>query len=87
MTRLSRDENADEIALHDVYVNGGLIPPHAVVEANEEAFCALLYRLDSQGHIVFKARHDAPIGEPAHVAQKYMRYGTVQIVRRQPQPT
>ena len=82
--RLSRDEHgADEIARYDVYVDGELIPSIAVVDANEEAFYALLYRLDAQGHIVFKANHNAPPGEPVHVAQTYMRYGTVEIVARQ----
>lgn len=81
--RLSRDEHgADEIARYDVYVDGELIPSIAVVDANEEAFYALLYRLDAEGHIVFKANHNAPIGEPVHVAQTYMRYGQVEIVER-----
>lgn len=81
--RLSRDEHtAEERARYDVYIDGELIPSIAVVEANEEAFYALLYRLDAQGHIVFKANHHAPPGEPVHVAQTEMRYGTVQIVER-----
>jgi hypothetical protein len=70
------------MARYDVRIDGELIPSHAVVEANEESFYALLYRLDSSGHIVFKSRHDAPIGEPVHVAQTHMRYGTVRIVER-----
>jgi hypothetical protein len=81
--RLSRDEHGvDEMARYEVRIDGELIPPHVIVEANEEAFYAELYRLDSQGHIVFKANHNAPIGEPVHVAQTYMRYGTVEIVER-----
>jgi hypothetical protein len=81
--RLSIDEHTvEERARYDVYVDGELIPSIAVVDANEECFYARLYRLDAQGHIVFKANHNAPIGEPVHVAQTYMRYGTVEIVER-----
>jgi hypothetical protein len=81
--RLSRDEHGvDEIARYDVYVDGELIPSIAVIDANEECFYARLYRLDAQGHIVFKANHHAPIGEPVHVAQTYMRYGTVEITEK-----
>lgn len=81
--RLSRDElSAEEIARYDVFVDGELVPSHTVIEANEEAYYALLYRLDSKGHIVVKSRPDAPIGEPTHVAQTYMRYGTVKIIER-----
>lgn len=81
--RLSRDEHtAEEMARYEVRIDGELIPSIAVIDANEECFYARLFRLDAQGHIVFKANHSAPPGEPAHVAQTYMRYGQVEIVER-----
>lgn len=85
MTRLSRDEHAEELALHDVYVDGELIPSHAVIEANEEAYYAELSRLDSHGDIVYRSLDGTHPGQTRQVAQTYMRYGEVRIVRRQSQ--
>ena len=80
--RLSKDElSYAELAQYEVRVDGELIPTLAIIEANEEAFYAVLYKLDSQGLIVHKFRPDAPLGEPTHIAQTEVRYGKVSIAQ------
>jgi hypothetical protein len=83
--RLSADEHGpEEIAKYDVYVDGELIPHHAIVEVNKEAFYALLYRLDSHGSRVYRILEGAHPGQCRHELQTYMRYGQVQIIERKP---
>jgi hypothetical protein len=79
--RLSIDEHgADEVARYDVYLDGELVPVHAVVEANEEAFYVIAYCLDKHGCREYRALDGTHPGQ-AHIKfTTQVLYGTVRIV-------
>lgn len=81
--RLSVDEQgSDEVARFDVFLDGELIPSHAVLEANEEAFYVYAYCLDAHGGREYRSLDGTHPGQCRVVFKTRMLYGCVQIVPR-----